>query len=173
MNKFFLSLLIIFNLFSCSNLSKNTIESGTLPIKNGVFETKTWNDVLVFDRYSWYRELTLSFEFLIAEIPPQSGFNFWFSKDELSAINKCNDARIVMAYSLDTKSIPYSELNQQLEYNGFSKIELIDFKKNLLAHPDSTQNSLKLYHIFGICRKSKDLGPIKISFPGFSEKTLK
>ena len=173
MKKYSLITFLFLILVSCSNLSKNTVNDGSLPIRNGVFENKTWNDTLVFERYSWNHELTLNFELMVAKLDPQSGFNFWFSKDELATFNKCKDARIVLAYSLDTKVIPYSILNEQLEFNEFAKFDLIEFKKNLLAHPDATQNSLKLYHVFGVCRKSNDLAPVKISFPGFSEKTLK
>jgi hypothetical protein len=168
----FILLFCVFFFGGCSNLSKNTVESGKFAIRNGVMGTKSWNEDLVFDRYSWYHELTLQFELLIAKMPPQSGFNFWLSKDELEQVNKCRDTRIVMAYSLDTKIIPYSQLYEQLERNGFAKFELIEFKRNLIAHPDSVMNSLKLYHVFGVCRKGNEFSQVKISFPGFTEKLL-
>jgi hypothetical protein len=148
------------------------MESGVFPIRNGVIADKTWKEDLILKRYSWYHEYNLQFEVLMGSIAPQSGFNFWFSKDELESFNKCTDARVVMIYSIDTKTIPLSTFYSQLELNGFSRFELIEFKKNLMQHPDSVMNSLKLYHIFGICRKTKELSPVKISLPGFMEKTL-
>lgn len=168
-----LTLILIALLFSaCSNLSKNIVQDGTFPIRNGVYADKSWKEDLIFKRYSWYHELTLQFELLITNISPQSGFNFWFSKDELSQFNNCKDARVVLAYSLDTKLIPYSSLYTELERNGFMKFELIEFKRNLIQHPDSVMNSLRHYHVFGICRKNNELNPIKIAFPGYLEKEL-
>ena len=169
MNKIIFSLLF---LVSCSNLTKNTVESGSFYIRNGVQAERSWKEDLSFKRYSWYHELSLQFEMMIGEISPQSGFNFWFSKDELEFMNKCAHPLIMLAYSMDTAIIPYSTLNEQLEKNGVNKIELIEFKKNLNAHPDSSSNSLKHYRVFGLCRKNDNLNPLKITFPGFSEKTL-
>lgn len=160
-------------LVSCSNLSKNTIESGKFYVRNGVQAERTWKEDLSFDRFSWYHELSLQFEIMIGEISPQSGFNFWFSKDELDFMSKCTHPQIMIAYSIDTAIIPYSTLNDQLEKNGVNKIELLEFKKNLNAHPDSSGNSLKNYRAFGLCRKNGNLNPIKITFPGFLEKPLK
>lgn len=169
MKKLVFSLLF---LVSCSNLSKNTIESGKFYVRNGVQAERSWNEDLIFDRFSWYHELSLQFEIMLGNISPQSGFNFWFSKDELDFMSKCTHPQLMLAYSIDTSIIPYSTLNDQLEKNGITKIELIEFKKNLNAHPDSSGNSLKHYRVFGLCRKNGNLNPIKITFPGFSEKAL-
>lgn len=166
----FLSLMIV---TSCSNLSKNTIESGNLPIRNGVHAANVWKEDLNLKRYSWYHELNLQVELLVGTISAQSGFNFWLSKEELEAFNSCKDARFVLAYSLDTKLIPYSSIYEQIEKNGFNRFEVLEFKRNLIQHPDSVMNSFKLYHVFGICRKSNELAEIKISFPGYSELLLK
>lgn len=158
--------------FSCSNLSKNMVEEGKLILRNGTFADKVWKEDLVFQRNSWYHELTLSFDLMQVHVFPQSSFNFWFSKDELDTIAKCGDSRIVMAYSMDTKEIPYSSLYEQLEKSGFTRFELTEFKKHLLAHPDAQLNGFRLYHIFGMCKKTKDLKPLIINFPGYSEKLI-
>ncbi len=158
---------------SCSNLTKNTVQETHLIVKNGTFNDKVWNEDLVFQRVSWYHELTLQFDVMLAGVAPQSAFNFWFSKDELDQMMKCGDARVVLAYSQDTKDIPYSMLYDQLEKSGFTRFDLIEFKKQLLQHPDSQQNGLRLYHIFGICKKVNDHKPLIINFPGYSEKSIK
>lgn len=165
-------ILTLLTLMSCSNLTKNVVKEGTYIVKNGSFADKSWNDDLVFTRSSWYHELTLQFDFLMAPITPQSSFNFWFSKTELEDVHKCGDYRVVLAYSLDTKAIPYSLLNEQLENAGFKKFELNEFKRHLFQHPDSEMNSTRLYQVYGICRESKDLKPLIINFPGFNEKAL-
>lgn len=170
--KIALTLLFLILFSSCSNLSKNSVGDGTFIVRNGTAGDKVWNESLVLKRVSWYHELTLQFDLMIGNINPQSGFNFWFSKEELADVMKCSDFRIVMAYSLDTKIIPYSYLNEQLEYAGFKKIDLISFKKHILQHPDSEMQSLRLYQIYGACRDGQNLKPLIFNFPGYSEKVI-
>ena len=165
-------LVSVLGLSSCSNLSKNTVREGTYIVRNGTAGDKIWNENLNLKRISWYHELTLEFDLMLASIPPQSSFNFWFSKAELDDVNKCPDFKVVMAYSLDTKIIPYSHLNEQLELAGYKKIDLIQFKKNFIQHPDSEMNSFRIYQVYGICRESRDLKPLIFNFPGFTEKTV-
>jgi len=169
-----LLVLILFNvvLIACSNLTKNTVREAGFVIKNGVVADKKWTEDLRMNRLSWHHEMTLQFDLMIGNILPQSGFNFWFSRSEQALIDKCSDFRIVMAYSQDTKYIPYSYLNDQLKNAGFQKIELTEFKANLLQHPDSELNSLRLYQIYGVCRVEKSSKPLIFNFPGYSEITL-
>lgn len=167
-----LSLLLLLSTISCSNLSKNLVQEGDLILKNGTFADKVWKENLVFQRNSWYHELTLQFDLMMAHVSPQSAFNFWFSKDELNSMAQCGDARVVMTYSLDTKDIPYSSLNDQLEKSGYTRFELLEFKRHLLQHPDAQLNGFRLYHIFAICKKANDHKPLIINFPGYSEKII-
>lgn len=165
--------IIAFNLISCSsNLSKNQVQEASMHLKNGTFNDKFWKEDLVFQRNSWYHELTLQFDLMLAHVPPQSAFNFWFSKDELESMSKCSDARIVMAYSLDTKDIPYSSFYDQLEKSGYTRFDLLEFKKHILQHPDAQLNVFRLYHIFGICKKTKDSKALIVNFPGYLEKSI-
>ena len=163
-------LMLIFS--SCSNLSKNSVKEGEFYIKNGVSGSKKWDENLILKRVSWYHELTLQFDLMIGNITPQSGFNFWFSKSELEDVLKCSDFRILMTYSVDTKLFPYSLLNEQLEIAGFKKIDLFEFKKNLMVHPDSELNSLRLYQVYGVCRKENEPKSLNLNFPGYLEKSI-
>lgn len=165
-------LLTLLTFASCANLSKNTIKEGPFLVKNGTMADKTWYENLALKRVSWYHELTLEFDLMMAVIEPQSSFNFWFSKDELDAIGKCGDFKVVLAYSRDTKILPYSYLNEQLDNSGYKKMDLLSFKKNFLQHPDAEMNSLRLYQVYGICRANKDNKPLILNFPGFSEKIV-
>lgn len=159
---------------SCSsNLSKNIVQEGNLIVRNGTFTNKIWKEDLVFQRNSWYHELTLQFDLMLAQVSPQSSFNFWFSKTELDSLANCSDSRVVMAYSLDTKDIPYSSLYEQLLISGYTRIDLLEFKKHLLQHPDAQLNGFRLYHIFAICKKAQDSNPLIVNFPGYLEKIIK
>jgi len=168
-----LFLAIFLSACTTANLSKNIVQDSVLLVKNGTFADKVWKEDLVFDKTSWYHELTLQLDVMMAHISPQSAFNFWLSKDELEQMIKCGDARVVMAYSLDTKDIPYSMLYEQLEKNGYTRFELPEFKKHLLQHPDAIQNSFRLYKIFAICKPTNDRKPLNMNFPGYSEKLIK
>jgi hypothetical protein len=170
-NKLYIMLLL--TLVGCSNLSKNMTEEGSFYLSNGTFAEKTWKEDLKFERYSWYQELTMQFDLMVTKISPQSSFNFWFSKDELATLNACSDARVVLAYSHDTKMIPYSSLYDQFDKSGFTRVELPEFKKQLLQHPDSIMGSLRLYHVLGFCKKSSTVNQILITFPGYPERHVK
>ena len=175
MNKIIFSTTLLFlsHFFvSCSNLSKNSVREASFIIRNGVVSDKKWKEDLKLNRVSWHHEMTLQYDLMIGNILPQSGFNFWFSRAEQSLIEKCSDFRIVMAYSQDTKYIPYSYLFDQLKNADFQKIELSEFKAHLLQHPDSELNSLRLYQIFGACRIEKSSKPLIFNFPGYSEISL-
>jgi hypothetical protein len=167
-----LAITIFFAISCTTNLSKNLVQEGNLILRNGTFNDKIWNEDLVFQRNSWYHELTLQFDLMLAHVSPQSAFNFWFSKDELESMIKCSDSRVVMAYSLDTKDIPYSSLYEQLEKSGYTRFDLIQFKKHLLQHPDAQLNGFRLYHIFGICKNASDSRPLLMNFPGYLEKVI-
>lgn len=171
--KIFWTLLLVLMTASCSNLSKNLVQESNLILKNGTYADKVWKEDLVFQRVSWYHELTLQFDVMMAQVAPQSSFNFWFSKQELDSMVKCGDSRVVLAYSLDTKDIPYSMLYEQLENAGYTRFDLIDFKKQILQHPDAQQYGFRLYHIFAICKKINDHKPLIFNFPGYSEKVIK
>lgn len=171
-NKAWFFVLVSLFSISCSNLSKNIVQDGQLLLRNGTYNDKQWKEDLAFKRTSWYHELTMQLDVMMAKITPQSSFNFWFSKDELDTVVKCSDARVVMAYSLDTKDIPYSSVYEQLELAGYTRFDIKEFKKNLLQHPDSQQYGFRLYHVFGICKKTKDLKPLIMNYPGYLEKLI-
>lgn len=158
---------------SCSNLSKNSVKEGQYIVRNGTTGSEVWQESWPMTRVSWYHEMTLQFDIITAPLTPQSGFNFWFSKSELEEIHKCSDFRVFLAYSLDTKAIPYSLVNEQIEVAGYKKVDLIEFKKHFMQHPDAEMNSMRLYQLYGICRMNRELKPLIFNFPGFSEKSIK
>lgn len=163
---------IILGLTGCSNLSKNQIQDGELLVRNGTYSDKIWKETLKFDRYSWYHELTLQFDVMVARFNQDSPFNYWLSKDELNWLNKCSDARIVLTYALDSKLISNALINEQFSNSGYEHFDLSQFKKYLVQHPDSELNSLKLYKVLGLCKKAKDSKSLIINIPGYSEKIL-
>ena len=171
-SKFIIIISFLTTLVSCANLSKNLVKEGEFIVRNGKAGKQTWYENLNLKRVSWLHEMTLQFDLILGSIAPQSGFNFWFSKEELEEANKCADFKVVLAYSQDTKIIPYSYLNEQLEHAGYKKMDLSYFKKHFFQHPDAEMNSLRLYQLYGICRNEKLNNPLIFNFPGFSERTV-
>lgn len=168
--QFLTSLLVTFVFaIGCSNLTKNMTKNGSFVVRNGTYADKTWKENIVFERYSWFQEMSLQYDIMIARIAPNSSFNFWFSADELKEVNECADFRLLMLYTLDSKKIAHSSFFEQAEAANFSRLEIMTFKKQLLMHPDSTENSLNLYQVYGLCKKTKDLKPIMVNFPSFQE----
>ena len=148
-------LILVTQLVSCSsNLTKNGVQSGDFILSNGAAGDKSWKEDLVFKRAAWYHELTMQFDFMMASISPQSSFNFWFSKSELDNMVRCQDSRVVLAYTLDSKDIPYSSLYEQLEAAGYTRFDIPEFKKQVLQHPDAQVNAFRLYHIFAIWKNN-------------------
>ncbi len=162
-----------FLMVGCSNLSKNMTKSGTFVVRNGNYADKTWKENLSFERYSWYQEMSLQFDLMITRMNSSSSFNYWFSADELKQVNECNDFRLVLLYTLDSKRISHSLFFEQAEAANFHRFELMTFKKQLLMHPDSSENSLGLYQVYGLCKKTKDLRPIMVNFPSFQEVVIR
>lgn len=157
----------------CSNLSKNMTKTGTFVVRNGNYADKSWKENIMFDRYSWYQEMSLQYDVMMARLAPNSSFNFWFSADELKEVNECGDFRLVLLYTLDSKRIAHSSFFEQAEAANYQRFEIMTFKKQLIMHPDSTENSLNLYQIYGLCKKTKDLKPIILNFPSFQEVILR
>lgn len=168
-----MNFLIFLNSCSTSpNLSKNSIKSGELILKNGVFADKSWHDSLIFKRISWYHELTMQFDVMIADVLPTSGFYNWFSSLELDDVKQCQHFKILAVYSQDTTLYPYSAINESLESSGLKKLELIHFKKHLIGHPDAEMNSLNHYNIYGLCQLGSDLKSLILKFPGHQDATI-
>lgn len=172
MKNFAFVALLTLCLTGCSNLSKNNVKEGTFLIKNGKVQDKLWKENLSFKRLSWLHELTMQFDLMIADLPPQSGFNFWLSKGEQEQISKCSHFKIILAYTMDSKIIPHSYFNEQLSAAGYKRIELIEFKKHLLQHPDSEMSSLRQYRLIGACQSDIVGKPLKLNFPGYQEVTI-
>lgn len=168
MKKISILMMVLF-LASCSNLSKNMTKNGQFLVRNGAYAEKVWNENLVFNRFSWYQEMSLQYDLMIAKMPASSAFNYWFSADELKDVQSCTDFRVILIYTLDSKKIAHSSFFEQAEIANFQKIDIQTFKKQLIMHPDSSEQSLNLYQVYGLCKKTKDLKPIVVNFPSFQE----
>ena len=145
-------LVIIFCCLSCGNLSKNMIKQGKTEMRGGTKGSQTWNSDLVFSRYSWYQELTMVFDLLLARVDNTSPFYAWFSQSEKETFSKCADAMVSMTYALDQKKVSHQSFMIEMEKNGYNQLLVPGFESFLKLHPDFNKYSFSLYKVHGYCR---------------------
>ena len=162
---------------SCSSLSKNMVKKGDLVLRGGIYENQQWQDNYVFHRTSWFKELTLTFDILLAPITEDLPWFVWLSRSNKERIKRCPDARILLTYSwnpnffIGATTIPHQTAYQQFEEQGFEVFALTSFESHLRMHPNFEYLSLQLYKTVGICAGRK-VDKIKINMPGFKETLL-
>jgi hypothetical protein len=159
---------------SCGSLSQNFVKTGKLKLNGGMQERAKWEDSIVFDRYSWFHELTLMYEVMITDYKLSSPFTKWFSKSQKETISECSSFKILMIYTLDSAKISKRSAMASLEKNGYKQIAITDFKDSLRLHPDVENLSLQLYDIYGYCKKTPAMGdPIAVNVPSYPEVLIK
>lgn len=176
MNFKLMFLLFAFLAFTgCSNLSKNFIKSGDLTMKGGHFQNQSWRDEISFKRYSWFHEMTMVFDVLLARVPTSSPFYQWFSNPEKSTLNDCRDSYVVMTYHWDSKKVSKSDFLAEAEKAGYEKVDLKNFAAEMRLHPDFESLSLQLYSVFGLCRENNlvNNSTFFVNFPGFREVNIR
>lgn len=177
MLKIFLKIFVfgyfVIGLYSCTSLSKNMSKKGTLSLYGGVFQDSHWKEPLRFNRYSWYKELSLVFDLLVTKVDEKSPFYKWFSNTEKEYLEKCVEWYVSASYVMDNKRIGSSDFKDQYTKSGFERFALSSFKKHLVMHPNYETLSLQLYDVYGLCRKAPSENEFSISFPGFSKISIK
>lgn len=170
---FILIMAVIVYLSSCSGLSKNMVKRGNVHIKGGVYQNLKWEDQLIFNRLSWYKELTLFFDAKLARIDEKSPFNNWFSPSERELLFECDDYYVVLTYMLDAKKISKGMFLDQFRKQGYQKLYISSFESHLRLHPDNEKLSLNVYDVFALCRKKGgEKAESTISFPGFNRVAI-
>lgn len=168
-------LIALFLLSSCANLSKNQVLNETFDLRGGKFANQAWDSSLVFERTSWYTELTLVYDLLLTRIDATSPFWQWLSTTEKQSISSCSKHYVVVAYSQASTKISHGMFKQFAREAGYRSFALPQFSNYLELHPDFAQNSFHLYKVFGLCleqglAKRDDMA---IQFPNFKEVVLK
>jgi hypothetical protein len=153
-------------------MSKNRVRTGEASFQGGIYKQTEWDDSLQFQRYSWFQELNLLFDLLVAEVPAKSPFRQWFSSSEQTTINGCADFKVVMTYNLDSSRISETMLWSQAADAGYQRVSLSHFGPYLKLHPQYNNQSFHLYRVEGLClpRKLSDSGVgFKLNFPNYRQ----
>jgi len=154
-------------------LDKNLIKRGQYRIGGGVHNDLKWEDDLFFTRISWFKELTLSFDLLETQIGKESPFYNWFSEDEKEMLNACIDSHVVVTYAWSPMQISRTSFFTAMEAQGYERIAIQTFQKNLQMHPHFARLNIGLYKTHALCRKKISGGKLMLRFPGFKEVGLK
>lgn len=167
-----LAFIIFLTLTSCSNLSKNMVKDGSFSITSGRVGKYKWNDSLVFNRVSWYHELTLLLDTMYVNIDEKSPFYNWFSLDEKTRISDCREKLVLISYALDSKRLSQAALKNKIKDYGYEDISVTQFATSLRSHPDFERLSLNLYKVDFFCKKTKQVDDMFITFPNYDEIKL-
>jgi hypothetical protein len=170
-------LALILSLLGCSAVSKtrkeNQIQFGSVRYFGGVAKNEKWNDILEFQRVSWYQNLTLFYDVLAVELKTTSPFSKWLSEREVKEISQCSKFLVLMLYSTIPVKIAHSDFYTQVEAQGWKKIYIDDFGKSISTHPTHGDWRLQNYKVIGICHQSMNVGHIDLSFPSFNTIQMK
>lgn len=167
--------IILLNLGACANLSKNLVMKEEFDLRGGKFGNQQWDQPLVFERTSWYSELTMVYDLLLARVSEQSPFWQWLSNSEKESLKGCQAHYVAVAYTQDSKKISHSSFKSMALEAGYRSFALPQFGKYLQLHPDFAKNSFHLYSVFGLCLEPEKAqrDDILVQFPNFKEVVLK
>lgn len=165
-------LVMVLLLSSCSTLNKNMIKKGKYTIAGGVHKNLKWGDDLEFDRISWFKELTLTFDVFITTVGKDSPFYNWFSDDEKKLVESCVDNRIALTYAWDPMQVSRENFYAEMEKIGYERLSVPNFHSNMKMHPNFARINVYLYKTSLLCRKRMTADKLVISFPGWNTVAL-
>ena len=148
-------------------------KEGNFSLKGGRFLEKKWQNKIIFKRYSWYKDLSLSFEILLGEIKKDSNFYSWISPENKEEIKKCEKLFISLIYYPDKHKKLYKLISQKLDKKGLKRVNLKRMEENLKMHPDLDQFFYHNYINQIFCSKVKKSIEVEAQLPGFEDVKIK
>ena len=148
-------------------------KEGAFQLKGGQFIARKTEEKIFFKRYSWYKELSLSFDLLIGEVEKESSFYSWISEDMKDELKKCKKLLVSFIYYPDKYKNLFELVSSNLDRKGLNKISLIKLEENLKMHPDLDQFFSHNYIYQSFCSKEKQYKSLMIQLPGFERVKLK
>jgi hypothetical protein len=167
-----IKILLFILAFGCTTLNKNMTKKGTYTIGGGVYQNQRWDDDLVFDRVSWFKELTLSFDLFYTKVEKDSPFYQWFSDDEKRLVEQCLENYVVLTYAWDPMQISREGFFAEVLKQGYERLSIPNFHQNVKMHPNFARINVYLYKTNLICRRKLGGDPLIVSFPGFKSVKL-
>mgnify|MGYP007063429834 CR=1 FL=1 len=156
------------SLVSCSQLGTNVTKNGALVVNGGIHQGLSWKDKLVFKRTTWFSDLSMLYDVLIADLELNSPFLKWFYYSEREEIRKCEKFVVLGLFSSSDRKTSENEIVQQVVSREAKIVNINGFYKNLSYHPIFSKNSLNLYRFEGVCFPQAFPRDKLVHIPGFS-----
>lgn len=167
-NLFFLVFLI-----SCSSTTISTIKDGEFIVTDGRYNELIWNEDLIFHRTTWFYELSVLYDFFIAELPVNSNYRRWFTSSESISANNCAKFYIAGAYTSNDQRVNSNDIWNSFDTNKVKFSNVNGFYRHLSFSSKFITNSLASFKFWGICVKNIDEKiDVQFAFPGFPTKQI-
>lgn len=165
-------LVILVFLSSCAAiLDRNAVITSDIVFRGGTHGKKSWDEKLIFDRTSWYKEVNMVYDISIAEIEPESPFRKWLGGEALRA-GKCDRLFIGLFYAQSGAPTNTASFIQQFREANLEDLVLLDFQKQFEAHEGFRDWRLSRHKLVGLCARSNSRFPVAIEVPGFKDREL-
>lgn len=165
----FYSLIVLVLIFSaCSMQSKNIMKTDHYYLTSGIYKVNTWKDSLKFNRYTYYQDLSVKLDIMIAPYERLGNFKQWISNSDQEKITKCSQYYIVMIYDNQGDIFSSSNIFKELLANN-TQIKSQTFIDNVKRHPTYRIDLLDQYYISGICLKEIKNELFELNLPGYSD----
>lgn len=174
--KFAWALMLLFVAACSTYRGQNRVQEDIVKFPGGVYEDKTWDDTLVFERNQFYIGATLYYDLLSTKIEPGSPFANWMGNDK-ELVSKCEDFYVFMAYRNIRRAIPQSSVEAQIEAQGGKVSLLPDFRRNVREHFVSDEMHFLGHKVVGVCFSEKlpassSKRELFLTLPGFKKTDL-
>lgn len=151
---------------SCSSFqARKAITESEIIFHNGTYQNNSWDDDLVFTRYSWFHDATMDQDILVAKIDNESSFNKWLGKD-LLRLRDCSGIYIVLSYDREGNSGIVTSIDKKIRGEGGRSIEIVGFKQELKSHQNYADWNLKNHKFQGFCALNSSLS-VSLDLPGY------
>ncbi len=163
---------IIFLIVSCGNLTTNLVDEESFYLRNAFVEGEKVNAEFKFQRYSWYKEMSLAYDMMLTKIDSGSKLYGWLSESSKKDVQQCSEFYVGLLYSLENKYISHRNVTKQMDTQGGEEQVIPDFYQNFKNHPDYEAKSLQLYRVRGFCFKNPITKDIVLKLPGYRNVTV-
>lgn len=169
-----LIILLLTSIVSCaSNQSRRPVFRSEVVLKGGDYQDKNWKEKIVFKRISWFQDATLMQEILVADLKKGSPFEAWLGGQKLE-YDRCNQFFVSLLYADINASPKENHLSAELKGNKLSEQAILDFSRQLKAHPAFVDYKLQSHKIVGWCHQgTSNLGELMVTLPGYKTQKLK
>ena len=171
MFKFAITIVAIFTLSGCSNVSTNQVSKGVFVLRDGYFRGRFQVAQLPFKRFSWFKEANLIYDVRIANIAEKSPYFHWFSQQTQQDIRECPRFYLALFYAKSPKYISHRSVEVQLEAQGAQLLSIPTFWHSLKMHPAFERQALKAYRARGICFNQSPPAII-LGLPGYPYQVI-